>query len=173
MLRQVWFPGCHSSVGGGESSHGCSDITLAWMVSQLEEHNLGLKFDKTSLEQKAGIPHLKTPWGCAPWDESYTGVYLIAGKHHRTPGKYQFGPIGKVRRRPSGDSDEQDFDTFEEFHGSVQNRLNCCHGNEGELGKYLPKFLKPRPWSKVSFPVEKLPRPIASLGRIEQKHQWP
>lgn len=166
VLRQVWFPGCHSSVGGGDSSQGCSDITLVWMVSQVEEHKLGLKFDKTLFEQKVGKPHLKTPWGCAPWDESYTGVYLIAGKHKRTPGKYHFGP------RSTRGKSSRGIDTFEEFHESVQNRLNYCHGNEDELGKYLPPFFKPWPWSSFGYPVGKLPLPIAPLRGIEKTYQW-
>ena len=137
------------------------------MVSQVEEHKLGLKFDNTAFEQMAGIPHLKTPWGCAPWDESYEGVYLIAGKHHRTPGKYDFGPRSLMRRKSA-----KGFETFEGFHESVKNRLNYCHGNEEELGKYLPHFFKPWPWSSFAYPVVKLPLPIVPLQGIEKKYQW-
>lgn len=35
-LRQVWFPGAHSNVGGGYDDIQLSNITLAWMMSQLE-----------------------------------------------------------------------------------------------------------------------------------------
>lgn len=34
-LRQVWFPGAHSNVGGGYDDQALADITLAWMISQL------------------------------------------------------------------------------------------------------------------------------------------
>src|SRR5947207_10612764 len=34
-LKQVWFPGHHSSVGGGDHDHGISNITIAWMVEQV------------------------------------------------------------------------------------------------------------------------------------------
>ncbi|KAI5924869.1 hypothetical protein F4810DRAFT_709060 [Camillea tinctor] len=34
-LRQVWFPGSHSNVGGGWEDQGIADITLAWMMDQL------------------------------------------------------------------------------------------------------------------------------------------
>lgn len=35
-LRQVWFPGVHSNIGGGYDDQGQANITLAWMISQLE-----------------------------------------------------------------------------------------------------------------------------------------
>lgn len=35
VLKQVWFSGAHSNVGGSNAYHGLSDITLAWMVAQL------------------------------------------------------------------------------------------------------------------------------------------
>lgn len=35
-LKQVWFAGVHSDVGGGYPEHGLSDITLAWMASEIE-----------------------------------------------------------------------------------------------------------------------------------------
>ncbi|GAC97901.1 hypothetical protein PHSY_005489 [Pseudozyma hubeiensis SY62] len=35
LLKQCWFQGAHSDVGGGYQYHGLSDLTLIWMVSQL------------------------------------------------------------------------------------------------------------------------------------------
>ena len=35
-LKQVWFPGVHSNVGGGYPDQEVANITLAWMVSRLE-----------------------------------------------------------------------------------------------------------------------------------------
>lgn len=39
-LRQVWFSGAHSDVGGGYSDTGLSDITLLWMVERAKEYGL-------------------------------------------------------------------------------------------------------------------------------------
>lgn len=33
-IKQVWFPGVHTDVGGGYEQRGLSDITLEWMVKQ-------------------------------------------------------------------------------------------------------------------------------------------
>jgi uncharacterized protein (DUF2235 family) len=39
-LRQVWFTGVHTDIGGGYPSRGLSDITLAWMLRQAHNHGL-------------------------------------------------------------------------------------------------------------------------------------
>ena len=39
-LKQVWFPGAHSNVGGSYPDQGIADITLAWMMDQLAGHSI-------------------------------------------------------------------------------------------------------------------------------------
>ncbi|MHC4400657.1 MAG: DUF2235 domain-containing protein [Planctomycetota bacterium] len=41
-MKQVWFCGMHSDVGGGYRESGLSDIPLIWMVSEAKEHGLRL-----------------------------------------------------------------------------------------------------------------------------------
>lgn len=43
-MRQVWFCGVHTDIGGGYREHGLSDIPLEWMVQKAFDH--GLKFQK-------------------------------------------------------------------------------------------------------------------------------
>jgi uncharacterized protein (DUF2235 family) len=40
IVEQVWFTGCHSSVGGGSPDSGLSDITLKWMLQKCQQHGL-------------------------------------------------------------------------------------------------------------------------------------
>jgi hypothetical protein len=47
-LKQVWFEGVHSDVGGGYTDSGLSDTTLLWMTEQAKER--GLVFDETLLD---------------------------------------------------------------------------------------------------------------------------
>jgi hypothetical protein len=47
-VKQVWFEGCHSDVGGGYQDTGLSDTALLWMVSEANEK--GLAFDEELLE---------------------------------------------------------------------------------------------------------------------------
>ncbi|KAK0559773.1 hypothetical protein OC844_004174 [Tilletia horrida] len=47
VVKQTWFKGSHPDIGGGFYEHGLSDITLAWLVAQLQDHAEGplLVFD--------------------------------------------------------------------------------------------------------------------------------
>ena len=45
-IEQVWFPGCHSDVGGGVSSEGLSSLSLYWMISRMADYKLGLMLDQ-------------------------------------------------------------------------------------------------------------------------------
>lgn len=48
-VKQVWFEGCHSDVGGGYQDSGLSDTTLLWMVAEANEQ--GLAFDEELLRR--------------------------------------------------------------------------------------------------------------------------
>jgi Uncharacterized alpha/beta hydrolase domain (DUF2235) len=53
VLRQMWFPGVHSNIGGGYPKHGLSDTTFLWMLAQvwdlvgLDRDNVVLSLDNT------------------------------------------------------------------------------------------------------------------------------
>ena len=51
-LRQCWFPGVHSNVGGSYPDTGVADLTLAWMVSHLSHL---LDFDPDYLLQQQAL----------------------------------------------------------------------------------------------------------------------
>lgn len=42
-VKQLWFPGVHSNVGGGYADKGLSDIALKWMMDCACEHGLEFK----------------------------------------------------------------------------------------------------------------------------------
>lgn len=48
-VRQVWFAGSHSDVGGGYADRGLSDVTLQWMISRARLH--GLAFYEGAVEK--------------------------------------------------------------------------------------------------------------------------
>ena len=48
-VKQLWFPGVHSDVGGGYSATGLSDIALAWMMD--EASATGLTFGENFRQQ--------------------------------------------------------------------------------------------------------------------------
>jgi uncharacterized protein (DUF2235 family) len=94
-LRQVWFAGVHTAVGGGEKDSGLSDIPLLWMVRQATRY--GLEFDPRVLSEKG--PDTMAPDKCidfavqpnpmGPWDPSRKGFFRLFKPLHR--------PIGQER----------------------------------------------------------------------------
>ena len=116
-LQQCWFPGDHSTVGGGDPTHGISDITLAWMIQKISDHT-HLEYNISYLlasRKTFGVNHMDKPWASEIWPESFTGVYTMAGVKARTPGNY-------VTETEVGDK------TNESYHLCVKIR-------EEELGK--------------------------------------
>ncbi|HEY9610420.1 DUF2235 domain-containing protein [Allocoleopsis sp.] len=60
VLRQVWFPGAHSCVGGGSEDHRkLSDAALKWMIDSVGELGLGLEFDLSYIN-----PAIETDFSC-------------------------------------------------------------------------------------------------------------
>ena len=53
-VQEVWFAGCHSDVGGGSvkdtERYSLANISLRWMVKQVELSQCGIKFDPVALE---------------------------------------------------------------------------------------------------------------------------
>ncbi|MFF0015912.1 DUF2235 domain-containing protein [Streptomyces sp. NPDC005374] len=94
-LRQVWFAGVHTSVGGGQENSGLSDITLLWMVEQATRY--GLEFDPRVLSEEGpdrmkpdlSVDFAVQPDPLAPWKPSRTGFYKVFRVLNR--------PIGQER----------------------------------------------------------------------------
>lgn len=78
-VRQVWFAGVHSDVGGGYSPNKkgklLSDIPLAWMANEAE--SCGLEFE-THLYVKSKLDPL------APAHKSHKGFFKVLGSNPRT-----------------------------------------------------------------------------------------
>jgi hypothetical protein len=54
-VAQVWFPGDHSDVGGGNPQSGLSDVALDWMMREATAA-IGLQFDRSRIEGFAPDP---------------------------------------------------------------------------------------------------------------------
>ena len=79
VLKQVWFAGAHSDVGGGYPEHGLSDITLAWMASEVEPM-LGIDFDYLKARRD-----VSSRWALGQLHDSFDGIFKARGKAPRTP----------------------------------------------------------------------------------------
>ena len=54
-VKEVWFAGCHSDVGGGADEdvtpYSLQEISLRWMVKQVILSGCGIRFDAAALEE--------------------------------------------------------------------------------------------------------------------------
>ncbi|KAK1845285.1 hypothetical protein CCHR01_12088 [Colletotrichum chrysophilum] len=106
-LRQVWFPGSHSNVGGGFEDQQIATIALAWMADQLA--SVGVEFSTPEMKRifytldpsvearEWGKGRISSPSATTtipdkaynalwyPW-QTVTGGNTVAGT--RTPGSY-------------------------------------------------------------------------------------
>ncbi|KAL8726592.1 MAG: hypothetical protein Q9166_006627 [cf. Caloplaca sp. 2 TL-2023] len=142
-LRQVWFPGTHSNVGGGYPDQGIANITLAWMMSQLEpfvdfdpDYILDC-YDETKLYYKE-TDQRPRPWSFGKIYNSLTGVYLLDGPTTRTPGMYyRMDPnTGRATSKPLRQTNEY-------IHPSVRTRLELDGPGKDDRGAYDGKALDP------------------------------
>lgn len=122
-LRQVWFPGAHSNVGGGSyHDQGIANITLAWMMSQVD-HNIDFREDyildqhdlTLDYYEESGQKH--RPWSFGKIYRSFTGIYVLGGRTSRKPGDY-YVTDGVTNR----ETDIPLKDTMEYVHASCRVR---------------------------------------------------
>lgn len=76
-VEQVWFAGCHSDIGGGNPTHGLSDITLRWLIAKAAQ--TGLEFETNEFFGLNPDPH-------APKNESFSGFWTHLSERWRPIG---------------------------------------------------------------------------------------
>ncbi|CAG8954480.1 hypothetical protein HYFRA_00004392 [Hymenoscyphus fraxineus] len=171
-LRQVWFPGAHSNIGGGYDDQGMANISLAWMMDQLAsigvtflDEYIGIIFKENVAyyEEAAQKPlslfsggHRKPwaiksiyekhkpirPWGLGEIYNSTSGIYSLAGKQYRTPGF-------NVRSDPDSGQPTNSLleNTNERIHSSVRIRLELEGLGPDDNGLYkCPALLDESIW---------------------------
>lgn len=151
-LKQVWFPGVHSNIGGGEDEQELQDITLAWMMSQMREA-CHIEFDEDYVQilfgPTAPISNYRN-WSSGLIDTSHNlWVYKITGTHHvRTPGQCFAvnGETGAIVNDPPNSKFPKPLeDTQERIHSSVRIRLARGPGIN-DKGRYNAEALTPHRW---------------------------
>ncbi|EIW86761.1 hypothetical protein CONPUDRAFT_115432 [Coniophora puteana RWD-64-598 SS2] len=77
VLKQVWFTGSHSDIGGGWQDHDLSDLTLTWMAASIGDI-LALNF-----KYLASLPDPVAPWGQQPPHDPRTGIFAFSEEINR------------------------------------------------------------------------------------------
>lgn len=142
-LRQVWFPGAHSNVGGGYNDQELANITLAWMMSQIRPF-LDLHLDYLLDQKDASDRYYERtnqrirPWSFGEIYNSMTGIWAIGGATTRTPGRYF-----AVDPNTGRETDWPLSDTCEYIHPSVRTRLKFRGPGIDDRGEYrCPALMK-------------------------------
>lgn len=115
-LKEVWFAGVHSDVGGQYADHRLSDIALGWMAD--EAVAAGLRIDAKRYEKLVGVP----PGTALPASNA------VEGRIHRHPWYWALAGMGwKARTLTAADV----------LHPSVQQRID---GTAGSAHPYRPRI---------------------------------
>ncbi len=124
-IKQVWFAGSHSNIGGGFADQGLSDTAFTWMVKMATQR--GLEFEKAYLNNPAKVaPNFK-----GDIVNLYKGVYKVLGAYLR--------PIGQLHE----DTREKKSGVNEMIHQSVLDRhadqMESFNSEHADYGiKHLP-----------------------------------
>ncbi len=100
-LKQVWFAGCHSDIGGSYYEHESrlSDIALGWMVQELEECVPNAKINRPVLQifgDPEGLQHEERwmiKWLRRPWKKKPRYVYEEGELHESVYARFNAGPV--------------------------------------------------------------------------------
>lgn len=132
----------HSDVGGGYDDAEVSNITLAWMMSQLN-HLIDFEEDYIPEAYQQNQEYYKaqrlTPRGWAKGfiSNSSSGIRILGGKTVRTPGQYHRSDPHTSKR-----TDQLLEDTNEHIHASVRIRYGQPGLGIDDHGPYHPESLK-------------------------------
>ncbi|CAI7614897.1 unnamed protein product [Penicillium pancosmium] len=175
-LRQVWFPGAHSNVGGGLPDQEIANITMAWMMDQLA--SIGVAFESNTIDRifdesvrfyyncgQQSKPRPDSPerkrmaqWASASIYDEHRPVRPWALGEIVQPETGLYRLAGKTTRTPgmyhvvardTGQATPYFLrDTNEKIHRSVRIRLSLEGLGYDDLGPYKCRaLLKKGPWS--------------------------
>ena len=146
-LRQVWFPGAHSNIGGGYNDQQIATITLAWMVAQCQpflDFDLDYVIDQWDDNEQFYEKHGEKvrPWSFGTILDGLAGVYAAGGMATRKPGRYCATDPNNGKA-----TDEPLIDTREYIHPCVRSRIKLHGPGFNDKGRYECRSL--RDWKLV------------------------
>lgn len=151
----------HSDIGGSYSNDDIANITLAWMVGQLEEHKLvtfnrdyiirlvhstikhhAQETKKLEEDHSPSLERAKTfgplrKWGLGKIHDSYTLFFRLGGERTRTP--MQHPEVSRETMKPTGQLLQH---THEKMHACVRVRMALDGRGYDDKGRYASEALK-------------------------------
>lgn len=142
VLKQTWFPGVHSDVGGSYDDADLANLTLAWMATQLEPL-LSLDYELITREVRLAKEFHEErhepirEWGLGKIHNSMSLVFRLLGSQVRTPSEYC--EIDRLTRKYTGRRLEN---TCETIHSSVRIRMGRAGLGYDDRGDYESSALE-------------------------------
>ena len=142
VLKQCWFPGVHSDIGGSYPDTDLANLTLAWMISQLDpildfDHSYIVKQSRLAMEAAQKSGRTPRPWGLGKIHDSMTLFYHLGGSVTRTPKQYT--ETNPTTMRPTHRLLQN---TNETVHSSVRIRMGKNGLGYNDKGTYDSEALK-------------------------------
>jgi uncharacterized protein (DUF2235 family) len=148
VLKQVWFPGAHADIGGGHHNADLANLTLAWMISQLDElidfdYGYVVRLNRLNMERHKQMGRSVREWGTGKIHDSMTLFFRLGGWKTRTPGEYR----ETERKHGSGGEGLQTMrrklvSTGESIHSSVRIRMGRQGLGYNDKGTYDSEALQ-------------------------------
>jgi uncharacterized protein (DUF2235 family) len=133
-VEQVWFAGVHANIGGGYENCGLSDLSLAWMLAQVQEKT-GLRFNDLTVRNEV--------WPCSAC-MLYTSSRWNWINPRRSVLPEPPSGLWATVMRWLGLRQHQRARINEQVHWSVSERLGWPQAlvDRGPPGRYAPPNLK-------------------------------
>lgn len=145
-LKQCWFPGVHTNIGGGYPDSGLSDISLAWMMSNLAPYiEFNPAYVRTQHEKnqaflrEEGVPSVGYKFAGSKLENKSKGLFgTLLGVTPRQPGRYHV-----LNQKTLTVDHERPLQNTNEFiHVAVRSRMRTGGLNEkNKAVEYEPKSL--------------------------------
>ncbi|KXT04623.1 hypothetical protein AC579_8796 [Pseudocercospora musae] len=157
-LKQTWFPGVHTNIGGGYPDQGLSNITLAWMMSNLSpfldftpEYILKQHEKNQTALRKAKVPETGLKWAASQLKNTSSSLRALLGIRWRQPGRYHV--LNKKTLTVLHDKPLQN--TCERIHVAVRSReITGGLNAKNKVVEYKPKALKKGEYELIDASAE-------------------
>lgn len=153
VMRQTWFPGVHSDVGGSYEDDDLANVSLAWMIGHMIQHKVVtfnedyvLALFKRSREEDA-LRAAKTgtkssnprAWGEGTIHDSMSElIFKMGGTKVRTPGQY----TTQHWKQQESSTPQRLHGTMERIHPAVRVRMRTKGLGYNDQGEYEPESLR-------------------------------
>jgi uncharacterized protein (DUF2235 family) len=95
IIKEVWFQGCHSDIGGGDKEKETAKITLNWMLGEAIASGILLEKPLSDVQYKETVPEIHESFKGGWWALEWIPRWELNNKHCPPIREFKWGPTGK------------------------------------------------------------------------------